>query len=121
TAMHDSGTLASHRFNATGLRKSGDMLPIEGLIFPLNGGAERLFAVVLRDVTERIEVEHQLRTAKETAELADRAKSEFLANMSHELRTPLNAIIGFAEIIEMQIFGGGDPRYPDYARDIRES
>jgi PAS domain S-box-containing protein len=121
SATHDTGALASHRFNAAGLRKSGGSVPIEGLIFPLNGGAERLFAVVLRDVTERLGVEHALRTAKETAETADRAKSEFLANMSHELRTPLNAIIGFAEIIEMEIFGAGDTRYPDYARDIRRS
>ncbi len=96
-------------------------MPLEGLVFPLNGGTERLFAVVLRDITERLAVEHALRTAKETAERADRAKSEFLANMSHELRTPLNAIIGFAEIIESEMFGPGDPRYPDYARDIRQS
>jgi PAS domain S-box-containing protein len=121
TAIHDSGTLASHRFNATGLRRSGELVPVEGLVFPLNGGAERLFAVVLRDITERLTVEHELRTARDTAELADRAKSEFLANMSHELRTPLNAIIGFAEIIETEIFGAGDARYPDYARDIRMS
>jgi PAS domain S-box-containing protein len=121
SATHDSGALASHRFNAKGLRKSGESVPIEGLIFPLNGGVERLFAVVLRDVTERITVEHELRAAKDTAELADRAKSEFLANMSHELRTPLNAIIGFAEIIETEMFGAGDRRYPDYARDIRQS
>ncbi len=121
TASHDTGNLASHRFLATGLRKSGALLPMEGLIFPLNGGPERLFAVVLRDITERLAVEHELRTAKETAELADRAKSEFLANMSHELRTPLNAIIGFAEIIEGQILGPGNERYPEYARDIRQS
>jgi PAS domain S-box-containing protein len=120
-ATQEAGTLASHRFNATGLRKSGESLPIEGLIFPLNAGPERLFAVVLRDITERLTVEHALRAAKETAEHADRAKSEFLANMSHELRTPLNAIIGFAEIIEGEIFGAGDVRYPDYARDIRLS
>jgi PAS domain S-box-containing protein len=121
TAIHDAGTLASHRFNATGLRKSGELLPIEGLLFPLNDGAERLFAVVLRDITERITVEQALRTARDTAERADRAKSEFLANMSHELRTPLNAIIGFAEIIETEAFGAGDSRYPAYARDIRQS
>ena len=120
-ASHDTGTLASHRFNATGLRKSGESLPIEGLIFPLNGGTERLFAVVLRDITERLSVERALRNARDTAEFADRAKSEFLANMSHEFRTPLNAIIGFAEVIEAEIFGPGDLRYPDYARDIRQS
>jgi PAS domain S-box-containing protein len=120
-ATNAHGALASHRFNVAGLRKSGTSVPIEGLVFPLNDGPERLFAVVLRDVTERITVEHELRSARDTAELADRAKTEFLANMSHELRTPLNAIIGFAEIIETEIFGTGDPRYPDYARDIRLS
>ncbi|WP_395019353.1 ATP-binding protein [Dongia sp.] len=121
TAIQDAGTLASHRFNAMGRRKDGAALPIEGLVFPLNGGTERLFAVVLRDITERRTVEQELRAARDRAELADRAKSEFLANMSHELRTPLNAIIGFAEIIETQVFGSGDGRYPTYAKDIRQS
>ena len=41
-----------------------------------------------------------LATAKQKAEVANRAKSEFLANMSHELRTPLNAILGFSQLME---------------------
>jgi PAS domain S-box-containing protein len=55
------------------------------------------------------------------AQSALTAKNEFLAAMSHELRTPLNAIIGFAEAMEMQVFGGLDNHYVGYAKDIRSA
>ncbi|MDA1089951.1 MAG: ATP-binding protein [Proteobacteria bacterium] len=61
----------------------------------------------------------ELRLAKETAVLSNRAKTEFLAHMSHELRTPLNAILGFAEMIKGQVFGPLDnEKYTEYASDI---
>ena len=42
--------------------------------------------------------------------------------MSHELRTPLNAIIGFAEIIDAEVFGPlSVPQYHAYVRDILAS
>ncbi|HEX5436637.1 MAG TPA: ATP-binding protein [Gemmatimonadaceae bacterium] len=43
--------------------------------------------------------------ARTAADAANLAKTEFLATMSHELRTPLNAIAGYAELIEMGIYG----------------
>jgi signal transduction histidine kinase len=68
------------------------------------------------------ELTSNLIAAKEAAEAANEAKSVFMANMNHELRTPLNAVIGFAEMLENEFLGPlGNPRYVDYARDVRMS
>jgi PAS domain S-box-containing protein len=54
---------------------------------------------VLVDITDWVNAQEEIRSAKEEAESAARAKSEFLANMSHEIRTPLNAVIGFTQLV----------------------
>ncbi|PIW29134.1 MAG: hypothetical protein COW30_05770 [Rhodospirillales bacterium CG15_BIG_FIL_POST_REV_8_21_14_020_66_15] len=75
-----------------------------------------------RDVTRERLSDQALRTAKEEAELANRAKTEFLANMSHELRTPLNSIIGFSDILANETFGPVNvPQYKEYAGDINDA
>ncbi len=48
--------------------------------------------------------------------------ADLMARINHELRTPLNAVIGFADLMERELFGPlGNPRYCDYAAHIRQS
>lgn len=61
--------------------------------------------IVLRDITEIKQTEQALAEAHEQALEASRLKSELLARVSHELRTPLGVVMGFAELLEMGIYG----------------
>lgn len=44
--------------------------------------------------------------------------ADSLRQLVHELRTPLNAILGFADIIEQELFGPTGPEYRDMAGKI---
>jgi len=80
-----------------------------------------VFSLLNREIAERRRIEAELEKAKLAAEVATRAKSDFLANMSHELRTPLNAVIGFAEVLQDQLFGNLNEKQVVYVDNINAS
>lgn len=84
-------------------------------LFDLQGNYVGLLGVA-RDVSQRVQVEAELRTtqlqleeAVSVANTASDFKSAFLARMSHEIRTPMNAIIGMAGILRRKLKRGSIP------------
>ena len=52
------------------------------------------------DITDQVELKHELQEARKAAESANAAKSLFLATMSHEIRTPMSGVISTLELLE---------------------
>ncbi|MBF0613550.1 MAG: PAS domain S-box protein [Magnetococcales bacterium] len=101
-------------------KKSGELFWESVSISPLraSNGVITHFIAIKEDITERREIDDQLRSAKAAAEEANRAKSEFLANMSHEIRTPMNAIIGMTALcLHTEV----TPKQENYLRKIERA
>jgi two-component system sensor histidine kinase/response regulator len=91
------------------LRKDGSIVWVELFISLQRDEADHpAYSIgIVQDITERKQLDRELRQAKEVAEAANRAKDEFLANVSHEIRTPMNAILGMTELVlEGELTGG---------------
>jgi PAS domain S-box-containing protein len=94
-----------HRFEWVHTRKNGKDFPVEVTLTKIPFEGKDAIFCVWRDITERKNLESDLKNAIEVAEQANNAKSNFLSMMSHELRTPLNAVLGFSEMLKTEISG----------------
>jgi PAS domain S-box-containing protein len=100
-SMTSPGTL-------TALRADGEEFPIEATISQVLVGHQKLFTVILRDVTERVQAEEALRRQAEELARVDRAKDQFLAMLAHELRNPIGAISNATQL--QKLLAPAEPR-----------
>ncbi|HNB51538.1 MAG TPA: ATP-binding protein, partial [Anaerolineales bacterium] len=72
------------------------------------------FITIKQDLTELIE-------ARDRALEASRLKSQLLSRVSHELRTPLGGILGYAELLQHEMFGPMNEKQKQTAAQIIDS
>jgi PAS domain S-box-containing protein len=89
-----------------GRRKDAVTFPVELSVSEVHLGDRRIYAGILRDISERKRTEAEReallsseRAARSLAERATQLKDEFVATVSHELRSPLNAILGWSQML----------------------
>ncbi|WP_165230624.1 PAS domain S-box protein [Aquisphaera insulae] len=112
------------------LTAAGRARPVSQLILAHRGndGGVAFFSTIMRDITERKEMEEALRQRSEeltrtNLELthASRLKDEFLASMSHELRTPLSAVLALSESLVEGVYGAMTDEQVSVIRDVEKS
>jgi PAS domain S-box-containing protein len=112
-------------------RKDSTHFPVEISLSSVKSGDEFRVTAIIRDVTERRQMEEQLRLIESKyvrelelrnreTEQANRLKTEFLGNMSHELRSPLHTVIGFAELLAEESQGPLNDRQKGFVTFIHK-
>lgn len=86
-------------------KKNGELFWESVLISPVKDEKGNItnYLAVKEDISEKKELELELKRALDRAEESSKLKSSLLANMSHEIRTPLTGILGMSQILSEEL------------------
>ncbi|HVL58551.1 MAG TPA: PAS domain S-box protein, partial [Burkholderiaceae bacterium] len=86
----------------SGRRADGTTFPMELAVSEFQIASRRFFTGIVRDITQRKQLEHELRQRVDDLAEADRQKNDFLAMLAHELRNPLAPMRNAAHLMKMK-------------------
>jgi PAS domain S-box-containing protein len=96
------------------LRADGEEFPMEASISQVDVGGQKLFTVIVRDITQRKEAENTLkRTAAELAR-SNKDLEQFAYVASHDLQEPLRMVAGYLDLLKERYQGQLDDKADKY-------
>ncbi len=104
-------SLIGHRTETLAVRKSGEPFDVEMTMQAIPMSGSTMFAIFLRDVTERKRAQEELATKNKDLET-------LLYVTSHDLREPLRSIEGFSRLVNDRYADQLDDKGKDYLRRI---
>ena len=97
-SMYSPGTLVA-------LRSNGEEFPIEAAISQVTTSSEKLYTVILRDISVRKRSDEQLRQAHKME-----AVGQLAGGIAHEFNNYLAIIMGYTELLERETVGNDSLR-----------
>jgi PAS domain S-box-containing protein len=95
-------------------RANGDRFPVDMSVSRVGEGPDRLTTVMLRDTSDRDQLEAESR-ARIEAETASRTKTLMMSYIAHEMGNPLNGMLGFGRLMAADM---ADPLSPGQAKRL---